>query len=314
MNYKVILPGSIADRKEKELYLDVGNKLEYGVIDHHQLNIQKCAAVLTYENSKFIPDDTELIIVHKSPDLDCVASSYLAKYYINNKKFPDFAKKLCNFTNKIDFGKRPKTMINLNSVYNLIKNEKKSDLEALLAGHQLIEDLAQFGFESGRLSSKYQKYTNKITNDYKIFEEDLKNSKKIECLMVTRKNTVEKIKGLVLYKPKSIFFKYFARDIGYELLVVKWSDKRVVISLKPDSFYTLKEIGKKLNKAEKEKRKSLGITLNESNRPGYEMPDPWYDGRAHNYTIVDAPRMGTFLTLDEILNIVCFKEKNKTDI
>lgn len=30
-------------------------------------------------------------------------------------------------------------------------------------------------------------------------------------------------------------------------------------------------------------------------RPGYHGPDPWYDGRGHNYTIVDSPNVGTIL-------------------
>jgi hypothetical protein len=38
-------------------------------------------------------------------------------------------------------------------------------------------------------------------------------------------------------------------------------------------------------------------------RPGYSNADPWYDGRAHGYTIVDAPRAGTLLTAVEIESI-----------
>jgi hypothetical protein len=38
-------------------------------------------------------------------------------------------------------------------------------------------------------------------------------------------------------------------------------------------------------------------------RPGYDNADPWYDGRGHDYTIVDAPRSGTLLTADEIETI-----------
>ena len=308
MIYKFIPPGSIANRKEKELYLDVGNKLEYGVIDHHQLNIQKSATTLTFENPKLIPKNTETIIVHQNTDLDCVASSYLAEYYIKCNKFPDFARDLCEFVDIIDFGKKPKSFINLNSLFMLIK-DGLDDEEAIKKGHQLIEELSKIGFE-GKFPEKYKQYEEKIKNDYKIFEEDLKNSKVISCEIIRRDGKKEKIKGLVLFKPKSLFFKYFARDIGYELLIVKWSDKRVVISLKPDSFYTLKEVGEKLNKAEKLKREKLKIKLNEPNRPGYDMPDPWYDGRGHNYTIVDSPRMGTFLSLEEILNILCNKGVN----
>jgi hypothetical protein len=56
--------------------------------------------------------------------------------------------------------------------------------------------------------------------------------------------------------------------MGYELLILKWSNKRIIISLKSDSFYILKEISEKLNIAEKLKREKLGIKLNEPNRLG----------------------------------------------
>lgn len=305
MFYNFIPPGSIADRKEKELYLDVGNKLEYGVIDHHQLNIQKSATTLTFENPNFIPKNTQTVILHKNADLDCIASSFLAEYYIKHNQFPDFAKSLCEFVDIIDFGKRPKSFINLNSIFMLRKTE--DDFESVKIGHYLIEKLAPFGFDGGSYPDEFKEDIKKIEEDYRVFEKDLKNSKEIECVLPTRNGEMKKVKGLILFKPKSLFFKYFARDMGYELLIVKWSNKRTVISLKADSFYSLKGIGEKLNKAEKAKRQKLGIVVDEPNRPGYNMPDPWYDGRAHNYTIIDSPRMGTLLDFEEILTIICMK-------
>ena len=35
-------------------------------------------------------------------------------------------------------------------------------------------------------------------------------------------------------------------------------------------------------------------------RPGYDNADPWYDGRGHDFGIVDSPRSGTWLSADEI--------------
>ncbi|MBT5491004.1 hypothetical protein HOK00_01475 [bacterium] len=61
------------------------------------------------------------------------------------------------------------------------------------------------------------------------------------------------------------------------------------------------ENGDRLNKAEKIKRDRLNILIDEPNRPGYDIPDPWYDGRAHDYTIIDSPRIGTILNFNEIL-------------
>jgi hypothetical protein len=39
-------------------------------------------------------------------------------------------------------------------------------------------------------------------------------------------------------------------------------------------------------------------------RPGYDHPDPWYDGRGHAYTIIDAPHAGTSLTADQIESLL----------
>jgi len=68
----------------------------------------------------------------------------------------------------------------------------------------------------------------------------------------------------------------------------------------------LKGLGDLLEKAEQEKRKALGSEIQGENRPGYNSPDPWYDGRSplHNYTIIDSPRMGTVLQMIEIQKIV----------
>jgi hypothetical protein len=42
------------------------------------------------------------------------------------------------------------------------------------------------------------------------------------------------------------------------------------------------------------------------NRPGYDSPDPWYDGRSplHQYTIIDSPRDGTVIGMEDILSIL----------
>ena len=63
---------------------------------------------------------------------------------------------------------------------------------------------------------------------------------------------------------------------------------------------------------ENEKCQNLGITryskdrqenISYTNRPGYESPDPWYDGRGHNYEIIDGPMSGSVLTVEEIGSI-----------
>ena len=73
---------------------------------------------------------------------------------------------------------------------------------------------------------------------------------------------------------------------------------------------SLRGLGSLLDQAESDRRRHLyGVDDRATDpatgaakppRPGYANSDPWYDGRAHGYTIVDAPRAGTLLTADEI--------------
>jgi len=304
MTYEFVAAGTSALKEdEKKLYLDVGNALHLGVIDHHQLlGEQKSATTLVSENSYLIPEETQTIVLHQSPDLDCIASSYLAKYFLTHKKFPSFASELTLFLDKSDFGYSLENRVNLSSLFSIIKSKVRDEEELVNTGHQLIENLANYGFDSEDIPVQYEAEAQMISDDSTVYLEDKKNSFTLECAVYKRaKLKREKVKALVLDKPKSKLFKAWAREEGFDLLIVKWSKKRTVISLKADSFYTLGGIGDKLNIKEKIKRQESNVEIKEENREGYEIPDPWYDGRAHNFTIIDAPRRGTSLSFEEIL-------------
>ena len=307
MKYSFLSAGSLLEHTEEgRLYLDVGNNLMSGIIDHHQLEgLQKSATRLIYENSHLILDGLESIIVHNSPDLDCVASSFMAEYYKINKIFPPFSEELCEFVDKADFGLPLNNIINLSTLFTIIKSQSNSDYEIIKQGHKLISDIEGCGFDTGNFPIKYQDEANQIIEDMKIFEKDIQKSS-VQTFHIQNRvsKKIEIIKGLILKKPQSKLFKFWARDKGYDLLIVLWDKKRTVISLKGDSYYTLEGIGNKLNDLEAQKRKELNIIINEPNRVGYNIPDPWYDGRAHGYTIIDAPRSGTQLELEDILNLI----------
>jgi serine/threonine protein kinase len=119
------------------------------------------------------------------------------------------------------------------------------------------------------------------------------------------------------------FFKDWARsDVrrcpnghGYAALCVFMSEgarqpRRCILSVTPDSGATLRGLGELLDDAEAARRRVVHghddrrrdpITGEpKSPRPGYGNSDPWYDGRGHGYTIVDAPNAGTVLTAEAI--------------
>lgn len=259
MIYSFIKPGTEVNFIENTLFLDVGNKLCHGIIDHHQLNnIKKSATRLVFENPNLIPQYLNQIVLHTNPDLDCVASSYLANYYFQYKKFPVFAKELCDFLDKSDFGFKLENKINLSSFFAIIKSKIKDDFEIVNSGHKLIEDLSKIGFDNKNYPSSYSEYINEIENDINIFNEDLLISETIISKLYNKfTKNYEEVNGLILKNPRSKLFKYWARDDGYDLLVVKWNKGRIVISLKGDSFYTLEGIGSELNKLENQKKRRI---------------------------------------------------------
>ena len=90
---------------------------------------------------------------------------------------------------------------------------------------------------------------------------------------------------------------------------------RVIISVEPNSGYSLNGLAKQLEIAEKEKEDMVFadhkhlMRCRDKRRPGFNQSwcsndDPWYDGQNFNYTIVDSPRRGSILSLDEIKKIV----------
>jgi serine/threonine protein kinase len=129
---------------------------------------------------------------------------------------------------------------------------------------------------------------------------------------------------------RCLFFKDWARadaeragtPPGFVALCVFMSraDKlgRAIISVTPKSRTSLRGLGRLLEAKEREKRlKEFGRDSRDFDAAGARKPpryaergddssaDPWYDGRAHDYTIVDGPASGSVLTVDEIEALVC---------
>jgi len=122
---------------------------------------------------------------------------------------------------------------------------------------------------------------------------------------------------------RCIFFKDWARSDrerspggeGFLGLSVFMSEsprhaRRCILSVTPDSGASLRGLAALLDGAESERRKQVygeddrvtdpATGSRKPPRAGYDNADPWYDGRAHGFTIVDSPRSGTLLAADAI--------------
>ena len=89
------------------LYLDVGNDFRIGVIDHHSLAAHSgSAARLVLRHPELIQQAVQpalldrhplTIVLHEHPDLDCIASAYLATTLLATGDFPAGAEALAAF-------------------------------------------------------------------------------------------------------------------------------------------------------------------------------------------------------------------------
>jgi serine/threonine protein kinase len=125
---------------------------------------------------------------------------------------------------------------------------------------------------------------------------------------------------------RCVFFKDWARSdrerspsgegfLGLSVFMTESprNPRRCILSVTPDSGASLRGLAARLDEVESERRRQeygeddrvIDRTTGSRKPPraGYDNANPWYDGRAHGFTIVDSPRSGTLLTVGEIEGI-----------
>jgi hypothetical protein len=138
--------------------------------------------------------------------------------------------------------------------------------------------------------------------------------------------------GVVEFRPRSLFFRERARK-DYPVLLVAQEKldpvagdadpqalrhRRITVSVDPlwdpnsgapntsTATLTLSGLGRRLEALESAKRSALGAAFVRGGRPRHDdgtcdNADPWYDGRQHQYTLVESPRCGTVLGMEDVL-------------
>ncbi len=330
IKYQFIPQGSSAKAEKGKVYLDVGNDVCNGIIDNHTEKAGKhCSSYITYHNLELVKDmiddssDNFLIITHEKPDFDAILSSYIATKIALGKKLSENEKYLVDIADSIDSGSRPFGDIsNKNILLYFYMIDDSNNIEKLKKGFELLNFVNKKNYTKEELLSDvpfeeenpFLDLKTKINDDYEFYLKDLSNgSKETIKLKNTSSNTIEEVDGLILRDPESSLFKFWARDDkinspqgkGFTFLFVIFDNSRYIISVNPDTNYTLKGLGELLEIEESKKREIIGNIRKGENRKGYNSPDPWYDGRApiHNYTIVDTPMNGTVLTEETIKKI-----------
>lgn len=355
VRFAFVPPGTVAPAHAPgTVYLDVGNDLRPGVLDHHQ------GAGAAASATSLVPQFPELVraaldgapagvvtlVTHEHPDLDCAAASYLARELLMTGALPPGASALAAYADRADAGeamfthKRPYTLY---SAYRLLARRlalaggaPAAQWDAQIrAGHALIAHaLAAAGpldranpFDAPVMArtDRDEMYEDMQRYDAKLARPETR-ARRAELTLPTPFGTTVRVPALLARDVQNesdpnrcSFFKDWARGDdercpegekgkpGFVATCV-WESgpqARCVVSVRPDSDARLTGLAAALDEAETRARAGTPWERTGPPRgPGYTNSDPWYDGRAHNHTIIDAPRSGTRLTPDEVERIV----------
>lgn len=343
IRYRFVPMGAVAEPVPGRLYLDVGNRLEAGIIDHHQPDApDRCTAALVLERPELVlaqtrdlkPGEPLEIIVHQGVDLDGISAIFLAEALLGGR-LTEGAALWAEYVCRVDRGHtrldphRPITpysvfyaRLHLATTGADHRGSDAAGLAAIEAGKRLVAWIIRrldagvaLDVVGDDLSAEpaFAPEVAFIRHDLARYGSDLARAERIAPRLPKRGGGREAVPGLWVERPAALLFKAWARGDaagagdprGFVFIALAPSDHRIILSVQPDSGFWLKGLGEELEIAETEKRRRLGRERRGEPRPGYASPDPWYDGRSplHGYTIVDAPNGGTLQTEREIREV-----------
>jgi hypothetical protein len=333
--------GSVLQPKEAQIVLDVGNRLETGMVDHHHIGDggPRSSASLVWTRPELILDcpATQSLhnttwITHEHPDFDAISSLFLAWHLARCGFFPPGADQLQQYALRVDMGddlieqapfpeRTPYAlfMATLGTVAE-IKQSQADHHERVRRAWGVITFLCQseanglHALAKNECPQEHGFWQLNLEDDEELFwRSDVRTAEANVDVQLSLGGRLDSLRLLAVKAPRSHLFKVWARRKGFPLTVVLWPthekpDDFVIISVPGAYRNALKGLGMALEAAEKAKRS----TMTGKERPGpprwpdVDNDDPWYDGRsaAHAFTIVASPRMGTVLTIPEILHIV----------
>ena len=386
IRYEFVGPGMQVDAsvrrtaRRDRLYLDVGNHLRPGVIDHHHLAACTSSTTrLVLENPGLVAGAVRrlrkasapfTIVLHEHPDLDCLASAYLAVTYLTTGAFPRGAEKLVGYVDEVDAGYLGHSQDNPHSLYSACmllanrlsrRNWPSRDemwqalvrqgldvvafvMEKVAGEGSSLLDVDAFACsehfgprDRGEIRADLERYRTKLADPHCCarmlrlrLPRHIGGTSEVDALLirdVQNDNDPERV----------MFFKDWARTDsinspsgkGFVALSVYHSTsaagtRRGILSVTPESRVCLRGLGALLDEAEAAERiEQHGcddrVEDPETHQPkhkreGYDNADPWYDGRAHMYTIVDSPRSGTVLPAEKIEEIFLqFGQRGESD-
>lgn len=216
------------------------------------------------------------------------------------------------------------------SARSLAVLQRGMELLDLVRSHAGLSDLAADDFDAPPLrwrdEPRYQDVVELLSEEPARYEADRQRADLRTVVLPTEQGSPTTAAAFLLNEPPtSRLNKYWVRADGFALFVCPYATRpedgdgrwsRVVVSVDPThrtedgNKLSLRGLGHALERAESSARRARNGGIDDrGNVPRWsdgscDNPDPWYDGRGHDWTIVDAPQTGTALSLATIVEIL----------
>lgn len=269
---------------ENTVILDTGNKLEPGIIDHHQPDAgaeEACVAVLIIQEAKqylgHLKNQQEVTIVtHFLPDLDAIGSVYFTQKYLSGKAFTAADKLLSEYILEVDAGKLfidPEYPVSIASIWLAVTNmQGKAPFEAdnqeiTEKGIDYLNHIVKLVEATNNPWDIYlldnltgfEKEKQYIINDKATYDKDLTLRSEVNVIRCHNYESggYDQLDCILTDQPKSILWKYWVRGDrnnsifgeGFSLTCAFWN-RRAIISVDPNTPYNLKGLGLLIDRME----------------------------------------------------------------
>jgi len=370
--------GKVLSSRPDTVALDVGNRLEPGVLDqHHDRNLAPSTSRLILEHPDLVYDHlmspwlrraddgvalegkvwSPVITTHRAPDFDGVVSALLVRELVEKGRLPAWGENLSRFAADVDQGRwtfsaeEPDRCKSVALAFYAIENEVLGryidDAERMQIGLSLVEwEAAHLSGKKARLtpedwhgehcggwassSEDAGKIVGALVDDLAVFEKEKasglfeERSAQVPVAGTGAQKTMTVKATIAAKRSDSFLLKYWVRGSGCPMLIcpselspnahlvpssARERVPRVILSLDPNHRDeegrrpSLDGLGHSLELEECKVRQAAG-TETRSGTPRYQNvtnDDPWYDGRGHEFGIVDSPRTGTAIPYPQIV-------------
>jgi len=261
----------------------------------------------------------DVIAIRAFPHLDEAWALYLIAQKRAGKALPASWEAMCRYAGDVRQGLWPDRVSPEHAVqavylamaqHHLLEDPPRREafVEDALALCAIVADKLETGarlYDDDLVAgeARLERYVALLAQDRELYEEDLGRSRAFLADLpggMSPGGAARTLSLLAISRPVSTQFKLWARTDarapggrGYPLLLVEQDRRMIVLSADPASRVKIGLAAKALGEREKRAR-------------GGE-DKPWYDGKDHGGTIAAAPREGTALSLDDVLD--CLKSE-----